>query len=146
MRALLPAALALGAFLPVQVGVNARLRGVLGRPVLAAAISFAVGTLVLVALALAVGALRPPAPPVARVPWWAWTGGVLGAGYVLGTILLAPRLGAAALTAAIIAGQLGAAVAVDHFGAVGFARQPLTPARAAGVLLLALGALLVQRR
>jgi transporter family-2 protein len=146
MRSLLPAALLIGAFLPVQVGVNARLRATVGHPVLAAAISFAVGTLVLVLLAAAGGALRLPAAAAARVPWWGWTGGLLGATYILATILLAPRLGAATLTAAIIAGQLAAALAVDHFGAIGFARQPVTPVRLVGAALLAVGVLLVQRR
>jgi transporter family-2 protein len=146
MRTLLPVALLLGALLPVQVGVNARLRAVVGHPVLAAAISFAVGALALAALAAAAGALRLPASAAARVPWWGWTGGLLGAAYILGAILLAPRLGAAAFTAAIVAGQLLAALLVDHFGAIGFARQPVTPGRLAGAALLALGVLLVQRR
>ncbi len=145
MRVLLPAALVLGALLPVQIGVNARLRTAVGHPGVAATISFAVGTLALLAL---MAATRPPlsADAVARVPWWGWGGGLLGAGYILGTILLAPRLGAAALTAAVIAGQLAAALALDHFGLLGFARQPITPARALGAALLAAGVLLVQRR
>ncbi len=148
MRAAALAALAavlLGALLPVQVAVNARLRGAIGHPAAAAAISFAVGTLALLAL-LAV--LRPPlaAGAAGRVPWWGWTGGLMGAGYILGTIVLAPRVGAATLTAAIIAGQLGAALVVDQFGLLGFARQPLTAARLLGAALLAAGVLLVQRR
>jgi transporter family-2 protein len=146
MRALLPAALLAGAALPVQIGVNTRLRGAVGHPALAATISFAVGTAALLALAAALGVLRLPASAAARVPWWGWTGGLLGAGYIVGTILLAPRLGAAALTAAVIAGQLGAALALDHFGAIGFARHPITPARALGAALLAVGVVLVQRR
>jgi transporter family-2 protein len=145
MILLLAAAFLLGVFLPVQVGINAQLRAALAQPVLAAAISFAVGTLALLALAVA---LRTPVSitTASRVPWWAWTGGLLGAGYILGTILLAPRLGAASLTVAVIAGQLGAALVLDHFGLVGFARQPITLTRAAGAVLLMLGALLVQRR
>lgn len=145
MSALLIVALVLGVLLPVQVGVNAQLRTATGQPVLAAAISFAVGA---VALFVLTGALRTPLPTgvVARAPWWGWTGGVLGAAYVLGTILLAPRLGAATLTGAVIAGQLGAALALDHFGVIGFARQPITPVRALGAVLLALGVFLVQRR
>ena len=146
MRALLPAALLLGAFLPVQVGINARLRGAVGHPALAATISFAVGALALAALAAASGALRLPAADAARAPWWAWTGGLLGAGYILGTIVLAPRLGAAALTGAVIAGQLCAALAIDHFGVIGFARQPLSPGRVLGAALLAAGVALIQRR
>ena len=56
------------------------------------------------------------------------------------------RLGAAALTAAIVAGQLVAALLADHVGALGFARHPVTPGRLTGAALLALSALLVQRR
>lgn len=146
MLLLLVIALVIGFLLPVQAGVNAQLRGAVGSPVVAATISFAVGT---IALVLAAVVLRAPVPrpgDVAGLPWWVWTGGALGAIYIFASIILAPRLGAAALTAAIVAGQLLAALVVDHFGLVGFARQPVTPLRLLGALLLLAGVLLVQRR
>jgi bacterial/archaeal transporter family-2 protein len=77
-------------------------------------------------------------------PWWVWTGGLLGAFYVLGSIVTAPKLGAATLVALILAGQAIASLAVDHFGWVGFEEQPITALRIVGVLLLAGGVALVR--
>jgi bacterial/archaeal transporter family-2 protein len=49
------------------------------------------------------------------------------------------------VVAATIAGQLAMAVIVDHFGWLGVARQPVTIARVAGIVLLAAGVFLVVR-
>jgi bacterial/archaeal transporter family-2 protein len=58
--------------------------------------------------------------------------GLLGAAYIAVTVVLAPRLGAAALIAALVAGQMMASLIVDHFGWVGFAQHAVTPLRLAG--------------
>src|SRR5919199_511698 len=64
-----------GVCLPVQFSVNAQLRGVVGGPTVAAAISFLVGT---IALVVAASILREPLPgtdSVSNTSWWMWTGG-----------------------------------------------------------------------
>lgn len=146
MNAFLLLALLIGVFLPVQAGVNAQLRVGLGHPLLAAATSFAVGTVALVACAAAVRTPVPALAALGRMPWWYWTGGLLGAIYILAAVVLAPRLGAANLVAAIVAGQLMASLALDHFGLVGYPRHPLTLARVAGAALLLAGLMLIQRK
>jgi transporter family-2 protein len=145
---LLPLLLAMliGAALPVQAGVNSQLRVGLGHPMLAATVSFVVGAVALGAVALAQRAPIPGGAVLARLPWWVWGGGLLGALYVVGSILLVPRLGAATLTASIVAGQLAAALLLDQFGLVGYARHPLTLARLLGAVLLLAGVVLIQRR
>jgi transporter family-2 protein len=80
------------------------------------------------------------------VPWWGWTGGLLGALYIAASVVLAPRLGAAVLVASIVAGQLAAALVLDHFGLIGFAQKSVTPVRACGAVLLFIGVYLIQRR
>ena len=82
----------------------------------------------------------------AAVPAWAWLGGLLGATYVAATTVLGPRLGAAAFLALTLAGQMLAALLVDHYGVIGFPESPLTPARLVGAVLLVLGVLLIMRR
>ncbi len=137
-------AVAAGAMLPVQFGVNAQLAHWLGSPIRAAFVSFLVGTIVLLIVAAFV---RRPLPSLARlgdVPWWVWLGGLLGAFYVTGSIVTAPRLGAVTLSAAIIFGQTLASVLVDQFGWVGFEEQRATPGRLVGVLLVAVGIVLVR--
>ncbi|HEX3551523.1 MAG TPA: DMT family transporter [Candidatus Elarobacter sp.] len=129
----------------VQAGVNARLRVALGSPNWAALASYAGGTLV---MALVVLALREPAPAlaaVARAPWWAWLGGLFGAVYVVVIILLLPRLGAAALLALFVLGQMLASLAFDQLGAFGVPKHPVDATRVAGVLMLVAGVALLRR-
>jgi transporter family-2 protein len=135
-------ALAAGAMLPIQFGINAQLAEWIGGSIRAAFVSFVVGAIAL--LAAVVVAARGWPDRTADAPWWVWTGGLLGAFYVLGSIVTAPKLGAATLVALILAGQAIASLAVDHFGWVGFEEQPITLLRIAGVVLLAGGVALVR--
>lgn len=137
-------ALAAGAMLPFQAGVNAQLAEWVGSPVRAAFVSFVVGAIALLFIAALVFKPLPTASRLAEVPWWAWTGGLLGAFYVAGSITSAPRLGAVTLIALIVAGQAVASLAVDHFGLVGFDEHHISAGRVAGVLLLCVGVLLVR--
>src|SRR5918998_5995742 len=113
---LVPVALAAGTAVSMQFGVNSQLRGVAGGPMAAAAISFTVGTVVLVALTLALNWGLPSFGDVANAPWWVWTGGLLGAFYVFASVILTPRLGAATTVALILTGQVLASIVIDHFG------------------------------
>jgi len=137
-------AFAAGAMLPLQFGINAELARWIESPVRAALVSFAVGTAVLLAAAVPVMRRWPELERLGAAPWWVWVGGALGAFYVLGSIVTAPRLGAATLVALILAGQAVASLLVDHFGWVGFEEHPVTPGRLLGVALLAAGVLLVR--
>ena len=124
-------AFAAGVVLVVQVGVNATLRTGLGGPVAAALASFLVGSAALALLLLANGAW-PARSQLLAAPAWAWAGGVLGAFYVVSTIVLGPRLGAAALLSLVILGQLLTSLVVDHYGWLGFPEHPMTLTRLRG--------------
>jgi len=138
-------AILVGAGLTVQVGMNATVRAVIGSPVIATIVNFAIGLAALAVVALASGARVVPGS-TAAVPAWAWLGGLLGAVYVASTTVLGPRLGAAALLAFTLAGQMVAALVVDQYGVIGFPQSPVTPARLLGAVLVIAGALLIIRR
>jgi bacterial/archaeal transporter family-2 protein len=138
-------AFAAGVVLVVQVGVNATLRTGLGSPVAAALVSFLVGSVALAAL-LVVTRGWPVRGALAAGPAWAWAGGVLGAFYVVSTIVVGPRLGAAALLSLVILGQLLCSLLVDHYGWLGFPEHPLSLTRLIGAVLLFAGALLIVHR
>ncbi len=138
-------ALGVGVGLVFQVGMNVTLRGVLLSPTVAALISFLVGSLALLLYVLLTGAPWPARAQLGAVPLWAWFGGVLGAFYVASSIIVGPRLGAAALLALIVLGQLLASLVFDHFGWLGFAQHPLTLTRLFGAMLLFGGVLLIVR-
>lgn len=133
-----------GVALPVQAGVNNQLRGALGHPALAATVSFFVGTVALAAYVVA-ARLSVPAGAVGRTLWWHWSGGVIGAFFIACAIILAPRLGAATLVAAVVAGQMLASLVLDHYGLVGYPQHPMNLWRLAGVALVLGGVFLIQR-
>ncbi|MFN2470183.1 MAG: DMT family transporter [Gaiellaceae bacterium] len=133
-----------GAMLPFQFGINAQLAEWLRSPLRATLVSFAVGTGVLLLAVVVFARGWPGSERLGAAPWWVWAGGLLGAFYVLGSVVTAPRLGAATLVAVILAGQAVASLLVDHFGWVGFDENPVTPGRLAGMGLVAAGVALVR--
>lgn len=137
-------ALAAGAGLPVQAAVNATMRSYIGRPEWAAVVNFGVGLVALLAW-VAVLRLPPALSRAAAAPWWSWTGGLLGACYVTAVVLLTPRLGVGATLALLVAGQMGAALAMDHFGVLGLAARHVSAGRIMGAVLLVAGVVLIRR-
>jgi transporter family-2 protein len=63
---------------------------------------------------------------------------------VAGSIVTAPRLGAATLVAAVVAGQMLSSLAADQFGWVGFRLHYASPGRLAGLALVFAGVALVR--
>jgi transporter family-2 protein len=134
-----------GALLTVQVGLNSTLGRSVANMRFAVLMSFLVGFLgLLVFFAFAGGGL-PSRHSIAAVPAWAWFGGFLGAFYVAVATLVGPRIGAAALLALAVFGQLVASLLIDNFGWLGFPLQPISPTRLAGAALLLGGVGLIVR-
>jgi transporter family-2 protein len=138
-------AIIVGAGLTLQVGMNSTIGANLGSPLLASVVNFIVGLAGLVAVTVASGVRIAPGS-IAAVPAWAWFSGLLGAAYVASVTLLGPRLGAVALLALVLLGQMVTALLVDHFGVIGFPQNTITPSRLVGVVLLIAGVMLVVRR
>ena len=92
-------AVAAVAMLPFQFGINAVLARDLEGAARASLVSFAVGTLGLLVAVCSSSALLQPSRKAGAAPWWVWIGGLLGAFYVLGSVVTAPKLGAATLVA-----------------------------------------------
>jgi transporter family-2 protein len=134
-----------GAVLTIQVGMNSTLGRVAGDLRFAVLVSFLVGTLGLLVYCAVSGATLPARSTLAAVPAWAWFGGCLGAFYVAVATLVGPRIGAAALLATAVFGQLCASLLVDQFGWLGFPLRPISPTRIAGVALLLGGVGLIVR-
>jgi transporter family-2 protein len=130
-----------GACISTQAPINARLSGHVGGPMIAAAISFLVGFLVLGALTLARGGL-PGFSGASGAPWWAWVGGVLGAVYVWAAASSVGTLGVVTLVAALVFGQLAAALVLDATGAFGMVVREVSWTRIAAVALVGAGLIL----
>ncbi len=134
-----------GAALAMQVGMAATMKHHVGSPMAAALVNFAVGTIFLfVAVALGRGSLAGLAQAWAA-PWWAWGAGILGGFYITASAAFGPTLGGATFLALIVAGQMIAALALDHYGALGFPVRPLDVWRVTGALLVVGGMLLLAK-
>ena len=138
-------ALIAGACAPTQAGINSQLGSVAGDPSLAAMISFMVGAVGLTAYVLVTGVPWPSIRIFVDVPWWMWTGGLLGAILVFVSIVLAPKLGATATLGLIVAGQMIVSVILDHYGLVGYEEHPVNMWRILGVVLLLSGVILIKK-
>ena len=110
----------------------------------AAAISFSVGTILLVGIVVASGqAYKVSGVTDVRAHYL--IGGLLGAAYVTTVLLTVRTLGAGGVTAATVAGQLTTSVVIDRLGILGLEETPITAGRVLGILLLFAGTLLVIR-
>ena len=137
-------ALLVGAGYPIQAGVNATIATYQGHPLWAAFTNTTVASLVLLAIIIAMRIPVPPLPAVAGAPVWAWGGGFLGAFFVFSSLVLAPKLGAAAFLSTTIVGTMAAALIIDHFGFLAYKPQPITMLRVIGALMVIGGMLLIQ--
>lgn len=133
-----------GIGLAVQAATNARMSEAVQSPVLSALINFAVGGLMLAALAMSGIFGRGNLSTIGTAPWWAWTGGILGAVWVTAAVVALPKIGTAIAFAAVIIGQLLGALLLDTFGLLGIPQIPLHPWRIAGAVLMVIGILLMQ--
>lgn len=130
-----------GVFLSSQAPINAALARSLGDPLLAACISFGVGFLVLTVVSALRGAW-PLGSAVVAAPWWSWLGGFLGAFYVAIVIWGVPQLGAVSTVAALIFGQVIAAMLLDATGAFGLPVHEISWQRICAALLIFSGLIL----
>jgi bacterial/archaeal transporter family-2 protein len=142
-----PSALAFGAGISVVVQqvLNANLRTELNSAVWSGLVSYALGLFCMITLAVVLQEPIPAAAAVTRIAWWGWTGGLFGAVFIGISILVAQKLGAAALIALLVAGQMIGAVALDHFGWLGLAQRPMDLPRLIGICLLIAGVVLIRR-
>ena len=127
-----------------QPGANAKFAAATSSPIYGGVINFGIGfgAVCLVALFLRVPA--PSAAKLAALPWWAWSGGFLGAFFVCMAIILVGRMGTASYFAAMIAGQFIGSMIIDHFGHVGLPVHPFSWGRAGGLVLMAAGIVLIR--
>lgn len=134
-----------GSAIAIQAPINTALGRGLGLPAAAAGFSFLSGAVVLglvSVLSVWIGGIaidfRAPAG------WLFVAGGVLGAFYVTVAVILTPRIGAAAVMAFAVTGQLLAGILVDRIGFLGIAVREISVGRIAGAAMLLGGALLIR--
>jgi bacterial/archaeal transporter family-2 protein len=135
---------AAGVSLVVQQALNANLRAALNSAVWSGFMSYFTGVICMVAVALVLQDPVPSAAAAARIPWFAWSGGMFGAIFIGLGIFLVPQLGAATFFVLLIAGQMLGSIAFDHFGLLGLPVHPVSTVRIIGAALLVGGVVLIR--
>lgn len=104
--------------------------------------NFGVGLIVLSLITVLLGQ-NGELRAIASAPAWTLSGGLLGVVIVVTSLSVIPVIGAVALTATTVLGQLAGSVVLDRFGLVGLERRPIDGPRLLGLLLLVVGMVLV---
>jgi transporter family-2 protein len=138
-------ALLAGGFIALQAPINAEAAARLGNPLAAATMSFCVGTVALVIVTVLLARHSTHLEALKTLPLYMLLGGgLLGAVYVTVNLVLAPRIGVAAIMALGIAGQLFAALLIDRLGLFDLLERGLSVGRVGGVAMVVAGALMVR--
>ena len=132
-----------GSLLALQAGANAQLSKAVDSPMAATTLQLGIGALLLLGVTVLTGTLSA-LPLLSGAPWWHIIGGVASAFYVVSTILLFPRIGAATTVGLTVAGQQIASLFVDRYGWFMLPEREISGLRFAGVALLLLGVAILQ--
>lgn len=138
-------ALIAGALVPFQAGTNALLGRTLGHPLWATVASLFVSLLCILPLIFALRLQLPKLGEAFQAPLWIWFGGLAGVIFITAALMLVPRLGGTGFVACVIAGQMVAALVIDHFGLMGLAEKTASIGRISGVLVIFAGVMIIQR-
>lgn len=138
-------ALVAGAMMPTQAATNNKMAAVLDSPILAAFLSFIVGTIALLVFSLISGNGLSSLAAAKDAPLVAWAGGFLGAFFVAAAVMLVPRLGVAMTFSLIIAGQMLVTLVIDHFGLLGVPVKAVSLARVGGIVLITAGVIIIRK-
>ena len=136
-------ALFAGAATSAQAVINSQLRGRLADPMQATTISFTVGTILCWVYCLLNRTPFPSLDTPRGIPWWMWTGGILGTFFIWTSIVVTRQIGVATMLGLVVAGQLLSSLLIDHYGWFQATIRPASFARVAGVGLVVLGVCLM---
>lgn len=134
-----------GIAMPTQATINSKLANSIDSPLLAAFISFAVGTAALFIYILLTGVPLKNLANAQDAPLIAWTGGLLGAFFVTVMVMIVPRIGVALAFSLAIGGQMLVTLVIDHFGWLGVPERQISLPRVLGAALITIGVILIRR-
>ncbi len=127
-----------------QPGINSILDQKLGSALLALPFPLCRHYFLLI-LSFSLKILPIPLKAFTQAPWWAYLGGLLGAFFVLVSVILAPKVGAVTLMGLLLTGQILASLLYDHFGILGYPVHPISWWRILGLILMGIGVYLTHR-
>ncbi|QKF65520.1 DMT family transporter [Campylobacter corcagiensis] len=130
-----------GACLSVQAVINANLAAFLGaKPIMAAFISFTIGSLALLIVAIILGEFSfADIKSLKSIEIYKLIGGLLGAFAVFSTTFIAPKIGLILMFMMIIFAQLLSSFLIDSFGLLGLSKKEISLSKIVGLGLFIVG-------
>ena len=126
-------------------GAYAQLANIVGNPVQATTVAFFVATMALLLFCTCLGKTQLVGKAFSRdYPWWMWTGGLCGAIIVFGNAWLVPKVGVGVFSMALLVGQLGLSMLMEHNGWLGAPRKRITWFQIVGILLMLAGVAMIR--
>lgn len=133
-----------GIGIPILAAMNAALGQKIGNPFATGVVLFSVALLIGIVAAFLTG---PGAlANIASAPKHLLLAGVFVAFYVLSITYVAPRFGVGNAVFFVLLGQMLSAAVIDQFGLFGARIAPMTPSRLLGLVVMAIGIWLTQRK
>lgn len=124
----------------IQAPINSRLgQDLMDQPLLAAFISFTIGTIALFIICLFRADFSHLGPTLIQQPLWKFSGGLLGAFMVFCSALLPLKMGLGNFLFMVVVTQIIVALIIDHFGLIGMPTKPIDLWRALGAIIILLG-------
>lgn len=139
-------AFSIGCFIPFQGIITSHLARKIEHPFGAAFINF-LGGMLLFSIAIAFSSVAfPTYKKMAAIPWYLFTGGIVGSLFIFGALFALPKIGASAFFGQIVLGQLLMTLIVDHYGIFGLPIHKIDSARIIGISLLISGSFLILKK
>lgn len=133
-----------GIGIPTMAALNAGLGQKLQNPYLATSVLFVVALFASSLFLFVLGGKITK--PAEAIPFYFYLGGLFVVFYVLSVTWIAPSFGVGNAVAFVLLGQLISITVIDHFSLLGATHFPVSPARAIGLLFMAVGVFLVVKR
>lgn len=129
-----------------QTSVNGYLGTVLKSSLHASLISFFVGAVILIIIAGIVdkGYTKVRNAISISTPWWVWTGGIIGALYVMTNAYINPIIGTGSVVIINLLGNLSGGIIFDKFGLMGTSKKKISYLQYFGIIMIVIGVILVQ--
>ena len=132
-----------GLGIPIFASLNAGLNAQLGSPIAATALTFGIGLIIATTVLAFVG--FPSASSFTLDKPWLYFAAVFMLFYATAIAFSAPKIGLGNAIFFVLTGQLIAAATIDHFGVLGVIQSSLTPKRALGIAVMAVGLYLARK-
>lgn len=132
---------AVGCLVTLHIAMNARIGTIIGSGNLANSVFWLVGCVA--SLAMSGGYRSGSLSRIGAAPTWLLLAGVIGAFIAAFNNAMIPRIGIANLTFCLFLGQVIASALLATTGILADGRDPITPVRTTGMLLVVAGTFLV---